>query len=74
MIRPAPASRAPWIIHSPRCPVPRIATDRPGLTSATLKTAPTPEVIPHPSSESTSSGRSLCSGKAWLAVTFIISA
>ena len=54
--------------------MPRIATDRPGLTSATLKTAPTPEVIPHPSSESTSSGRSVCSGKAWLAVTFIISA
>ena len=64
MIRSAPASLAACTIHSPRCPHPTTATASPGWTCPTLKTAPTPVVMPHPSSVSVSSGSVLSSGNA----------
>ena len=46
----------------------------PGSTAAALKTAPSPVVIPQPSSESWSSGRSVSTGKSQLRGTRIFSA
>ena len=73
MIRRARATFAACTIHCPRCPSPTTATLDPASTRATLKTAPRPVVIPHPSRLSHSSGRSLSTGKTWFAVTFMSS-
>ena len=74
MIRPAPASAAPWMAFSPTPPAPITATLAPGRSRAAFTTAPTPVMTPQASRHARSGARSSGSRTNWLASTTTASA
>ncbi len=74
MIVVAPAALAAIIPAIPTAPVPKIATEEPGVGFSTFSTAPEPVMMPQPSGPRMSSGTSLGTFTAPRAGTLVNSA
>lgn len=71
MIRPAPCATAPCTTLSPTHPAPKTATLAPGSTSAVIRAAPYPVVIPHPSRHVRSVGAPGCTATTEMSATTV---